>query len=108
MSEFKHCEQDPMEGSADFTPQSLFDLTFSPLHTGPRAGEHFIRLACLIGTFGIASGQNQCGPKHPLKAKFDEKKKQICDYFLNRTPKIVLYKVKEGEIGNSNCGNTFK
>ena len=102
-----------MEGSDDFTPQSLLDLTFSPLHLGMRAGEHFIRLACLIFTFGIVSldndrYQNQCGPKHPLRQKFEEKFNQICNFYQNRVPKIVLYKVKEGGIGNSNCGPTFK
>ena len=79
MKDFKCCEQDPMEGFDDFTPESLFDLTFSPLHLGVRAGEHCIRLACLLFTFGIVSGQtrkneNQCEPKHPLTVQSKAKK----------------------------------
>ena len=108
--EFKACKQDECGEPDCFTPQSLYDLTFTVLHIGPRVGEYFIRLACLIYVFGMLGG-NTCGEKHPLYWKFCQKKEEIKDYYLNRdgdkTP-VVLYRAKEGVAGNSNCGNSFK
>ena len=45
--EFKACKQDECGEPDYFTPQSLYDLTFTVLQIGPRVGEYFIRLACL-------------------------------------------------------------
>lgn len=109
--EYKDKEQDPLDGTGDYTPEGLFDLIFSPLHLGPRCGEYFIRLACLIYTFGILLGGNVCGPKHPLRYKFDRMMEIIINYYLNRNnglSPVVLYKAKEGGAGNTNCGNAFK
>ena len=98
-----------------FSPESFFDLTFTPLHLGQRTGETFIRVACLIfAFFGCVlpmKGSNTCGPKHKLYGRFSKKMEEIKDYYMNRDegrPKLVLYRAKEGVAGNSNCGPTFK
>ena len=114
--QYKSNPQDPLGGGGlglgSFSPESLFDLTFSPLHFGPRCGEHLIRLSCLVHAFGdhLEAG-NTCGPTHPLYHKYLEKKEMIKSHYLNRPngkSKVVLYRVVEGGVGNSNTGGCFK
>ena len=110
--QYKSNPQDPLGGGGPFCPKSLFDLTFSPLHFGPRVGEHLIRLSCLVHAFGdhLEAG-NTCGPTHPQYQKYLEKKEMIKNHYMNRPndkPKVVLYRVVEGGIGNSNTGGCFK
>ena len=110
--QYKSNPQDPLGGGGSFSPESLFDLTFSPLHFGLRVGEHLIRLSCLVHAFGgNLEAENTCGPTHPLHKRYLEKMDMIKNHYLNRPngkSNVVLYRVKEGGKGNSNTGGRFK
>ena len=100
--QYMQMEQDPLlseGGVQSFTPQSLFELIFSPLHVDLRCGEGWIRLACLA-----AVGLSQCGKTHPLYWMFERKMGEIIAAYLNRERPIILNKIRPGNKGTSNTG----
>ena len=87
-------------GPRSFTPQTLFDLTMSPLHIDLRCGESLLRLACLE-----AAGQHpECGKTHPDYPKYIQKMKDIEQAYLDGDEKVILNKILPGNKGTSNTG----